>query len=638
VNGPLLPGWSRPIFLQSERGRVVKVALNLQGGTDRCRVLGATEPLAGKPGGLRYDPTSGKLAALYYDATALLEAGQIGFNVHEISTALGPGGDNMKIMATEFVGYDADGGYGDRGIADLENLGGDWVVQVGGSLYRVPIGGTHQRRELWQFAPATWPCDVAIFDLDGGGDEIVLGTQAGLVVWLPGSSLSTGTLPTFDPQKPHEYTSGSVVATWGMTYDGTDLHVVDQAARHWRVDALTGASQCVELFTAAPLPGAKPLLPKPFRDLVRLQSPVAVFQSADPFTVLPASGTHRHLVTTPFYPHVPNPPPGQLPVLLPPDWGNPAWSSLVAHTQLFADRYVPCTLGGADLTLGTKQYAYWWSANTPAFYQNLLQGGVLDSGTFTHQGSSSDGNALHLRNISTTASHSHQALRLGRWSAFGETEPRIVVATTGGGVIVVDPTVTPDGRIIAELAPHAGGDLGYGGMALAVCDPNVASRPVGNPLIFVATLETHAGSATNRRDMVSSLQILERLPPPEGGPALGVWERHRYVFDGHPANPEQPKLWGICGIAIGDVDLFAGSGDGDADDEIVLTTLNGDLVVYDLVHDGSGAVQLGALLHWDILPGSLGACNSILIRDFDSDGQNEVYVAGSGGIRKLVQV
>jgi hypothetical protein len=170
-------------------------------------------------------------------------------------------------------------------------------------------------------------------------------------------------------------------------------------------------------------------------------------------------------------------------------------------------------------------------------------------------------------------------------------------------------------------------------MALAVRDVRVPGRPPnGSPLIFVGTLETHAGSLSGERDMVSSLQILGRPVPPEGSPYSGLYELHRYRFDGTASTPGKVKLWGLCGIAVGDVD--GNSTGGDPDDELVLTTLNGDFVIFDLVLSGINGVQLGSLLQWSILDGSLGVCNSIVIRDFDGDSKNEVYVAGSAGIRK----
>jgi hypothetical protein len=76
---------------------------------------------------------------------------------------------------------------------------------------------------------------------------------------------------------------------------------------------------------------------------------------------------------------------------------------------------------------------------------------------------------LHLRNVSHPESYPHQALRLGVWTGapINETTPRVVVSTTGGSVIVVDPHPhLSDGTIVGELDPSgtastAGGDHGY---------------------------------------------------------------------------------------------------------------------------------------------------------------------------------
>ncbi len=70
------------------------------------------------------------------------------------------------------------------------------------------------------------------------------------------------------------------------------------------------------------------------------------------------------------------------------------------------------------------------------------------------------------------------------------------------------------------------------------------------------------------------------------------------------------------------------------EEQLVLTTLGGDLVIID-IHKSGNTVSLGALRQWDILDGSLGANNSILIRDLDGDGKNELYIAGSLGVRKF---
>jgi hypothetical protein len=80
------------------------------------------------------------------------------------------------------------------------------------------------------------------------------------------------------------------------------------------------------------------------------------------------------------------------------------------------------------------------------------------------------------------------------------------------------------------------------------------------------------------------------------------------------------------------LDLAADPDGVDAD--LVVTTLNGDLVVHDLEPSGlAGGVALGSLLHWDVYDGALGASNSILI-----DGAAtplRLFVACSMGMRKF---
>jgi hypothetical protein len=223
--------------------------------------------------------------------------------------------------------------------------------------------------------------------------------------------------------------------------------------------------------------------------------------------------------------------------------------------------------------------------------------------------------------VTDTESH-NQALRLGKWSY--ESNPVVVVSTTGGSVQVVDPMPhTTNGTALAESP-----DYGYGGMALCVRQVNVPNGPQ-SPTIFFAPLWAHGGTAPGPTDMVSSLVLLERST----ASALTEVSLPKF-FDGGGAN--NPKLFGVCGIAVGDVD--GATANGDPHDELVLTTVNGDLVVYDLV--GNGKVALGASpLHWSIHDGSLGVCNSIVIADLDpARAGNEIYVAGSCGIRKFYQI
>lgn len=73
-----------------------------------------------------------------------------------------------------------------------------------------------------------------------------------------------------------------------------------------------------------------------------------------------------------------------------------------------------------------------------------------------------------------------------------------------------------------------------------------------------------------------------------------------------------------------------------------MTTLGGDLAVFDLVADGSAVgIGLGALLHYEILDGVTGAFNALVIADLDeSSGAEgpELYVGTSFGVRKFTRV
>jgi hypothetical protein len=95
-----------------------------------------------------------------------------------------------------------------------------------------------------------------------------------------------------------------------------------------------------------------------------------------------------------------------------------------------------------------------------------------------------------------------------------------------------------------------------------------------------------------------------------------------------PASPPRPR-GGFCvsGLAVGD--LLTGLEH--AGDELVATTLAGDLFVFGL--GSSEIVAAPKFRTW--VPGAIGAYNSILIADLDMDvGTPELYVAGSMGIWK----
>ena len=76
---------------------------------------------------------------------------------------------------------------------------------------------------------------------------------------------------------------------------------------------------------------------------------------------------------------------------------------------------------------------------------------------------------------------------------------------------------------------------------------------------------------------------------------------------------------GVVGMKIGDV-IRAVAGD-----ELVVTTMSGDVIVYNIDPTSSALVE-----QWrSHVQGAIGCYNSIAIEDLNDGGSNELYVAGS---------
>ena len=91
--------------------------------------------------------------------------------------------------------------------------------------------------------------------------------------------------------------------------------------------------------------------------------------------------------------------------------------------------------------------------------------------------------------------------------------------------------------------------------------------------------------------------------------------------------------FGACGIAVADLDE---TGQQDPTPEILVTTLNGEFVVFGQT---GGVIDRDWKFH-TIVDGQLGAFNSIVVGDFDPfihtpPVKPEVYIASSVGIRKF---
>ena len=84
--------------------------------------------------------------------------------------------------------------------------------------------------------------------------------------------------------------------------------------------------------------------------------------------------------------------------------------------------------------------------------------------------------------------------------------------------------------------------------------------------------------------------------------------------------------FGVCGLAIGDVLAT------EAGDELVATTLEGDLFVFRI--PASGMLAPSDILFRSWVRGALGVNNAIAVLDAGGDARKERFIAGSRGIWK----
>ncbi|MCA8940979.1 MAG: hypothetical protein KDB80_00340, partial [Planctomycetes bacterium] len=553
--------------------------------------------------------------------------------------------------------------------------------------------------ELGLLPGALYAGSMEVVDVDKDGqNDVALATESGQVMWLPGSAVLSGDLAAIEhavlgddwfsgagTATPSKYGTASVSSTWGMTW-GVDsleaelqtpgtpeaLQVVDQCGRRWAIDA-DGTPRYLHVIKDSELVGSTEypsIRLKPFRDLAWigthapsvLQTEEATFDlgaSLNP-ALVKRSELYRPSFWQAVYLIARNPQlwleryDGTTAGLVPWFAMRPGSGLGTGRAQPFDDGYLPfCLSGDTTEVVGagiySGSYGYYWNG-TRLSLPGILRGFRLDDTNplavaSTPWGSSSSNSNVttwsiidpppfpnesdkqaHFRHVTATGGvFDAQSLRIGHWdsgSPLGPFPLRVIVSTMGGRVIVNNPDpALPAGQCItAESEDH-----GLGGLALCVEDVH------GNGLstIFAGTIFTHEGHFPGgpvKHDLVSSLHVY-RLDGTAGEQLVELDSR---VFDGTGSDA---KLFGLCGIATGNL---IDDADG-IQDELILTTLNGDLVVYDL--DGTGEnVTIGATpLFWGVFDGSVGTCNSIVVRDPEGGGdtEGELYVATSMGVRKF---
>src|SRR5690606_7423524 len=126
---------------------------------------------------------------------------------------------------------------------------------------------------------------------------------------------------------------------------------------------------------------------------------------------------------------------------------------------------------------------HWWGSQrtfylepvtgiaVPTAHRNIVQGALTNVATKTFQLwattkwiDQEDSDGIHLRNVTFADAQQSQCLRAGRWSFDPPGESRVVAATFGGSVQVLEP-LEGDGYAARRGESD---DYGAGGMALEV--------------------------------------------------------------------------------------------------------------------------------------------------------------------------
>jgi hypothetical protein len=547
-----------------------------------------------------------------------------------------------------------------------------FVVLTGSKIAWFPISGANaglpQGYILDGFPPAARSLAVTTADLIpyGSGeqfrDEIVLSTQSGHVVWFHLEDMIAGndeylSLPNTNRTQPPttnnlRNTNRTMAGTWGMVVhdegSGTKLFLAEQAGGLWEMDMISGAVNWRGDFRDA-LDDNGQIKPQriasPVRDLVvfgslgaDVTSQVVRVQGALPQTFW--------LETTPWQDAFSN--------VLNPFWWrvgpNGDTNKRIQPWLPAIDGFAPLMFAGDKIAVGsgaqgTTQQWHWWGGDIDTA-PNLVQGMYADASTvrqswystknFTVNNSAPNptpawygraaSDCKDLRNSTpgslSPATHHQQSLRLAQ-DGHGVI---LVLSTPGGRVTVLeggDVAAGDHGKILWDHTDGAPDD-GNGAMALAV-----RSLPGGVVDIFVGIVCTHLDPApflagTGPGKITGGVRWL-RWTRQSGGSGLLVPMGSLRHLDPTAGDPRGG--FGVCGLAVGDL-LTTNAGD-----ELVVTTLEGDLFVFAAPAAG-GDLSTASPLFRTWVPGALGVCNSILLQDDGSGGAKELFCGGSLGVWK----
>ena len=319
----------------------------------------------------------------------------------------------------------------------------------------------------------------------------------------------------------------------------------------------------------------------------------------------------------------------------PDNWGR--WD---AAKCVFDQFFCFSTAGSSLATSATNSEAWLWSE---AQFAPLLEWGNLLEGVSVTNGTVDGGwasvaepaslspsaplvgtNCNHLRLRSFTQdipAMSQQAIKAIRLP--GSSDTLLVVGCPGGRVRIVDPGQWRTG----DNAPQGMGsvlasssDLGFGGGAMAV-----KVEPTGTVRIWFGTSAhpakrpiAYSGNGALADDEVAHGAI-HVLSWNQGASTVALQQSVTLA----PTLADPNGGYCVTGMRLANL-LSAPTGD-----ELVVTTMAGDVFVY-------AAATMQRLDRTRVL-GSAGFYNSILVEDLDSDGVQELYVAGALGLWRFTQ-
>jgi hypothetical protein len=512
---------------------------------------------------------------------------------------------------------------------------------------------TTTQQGYWPFGAD--PIGMCVGDLVGNSgqyeEEVVVATKTGLM-WLHIDDLLTpgSALPAVAGSTPTQYwmevakfgatgtqiqprTNQTLSAAWAMARRPGDgkLHVLDQRGCYWKVGA-NGSVSLWERESAArgnkgwgylgDVTGVGPGFTAP---LPPFQMGNIDFLSVSTGTVVRTAPWSAKNGAEAFYQFASQPYP------IPDNWVK--WPG----SHVVFEGFLGFTTSGSILASpsGSTEAWMWSEATTLSDWGNLLEGLSVSGGVVDRVWASVDEptvygsipygtNCDHLRLRSFTpglAAMSQQAIQAVRLP--GSNDSLLVLGCPGGRVRIIDPGQWRT----SDNAPHTKGvvvassdDLGFGGGALAA---RVEASGLVRIWFGTAVHPTKRPGAYTNNGALAPDEVahgaVHQLTWTPGSSTVVLQQTKTY-----PPTTADPH-GGYCVTGCRVADLLSGQ----AGEELVVTTLAGDVFVY-----SADSMQL---LDRTRVVGAAGFNNSIMVEDLDDDGLMELYLAGSLGLWRFTQ-